>query len=109
MGRERHRRRGAPGSCGGRPRGGRLNLRAQNLHIFLQIGDGLDAATWLHHLRRGDYSAWVRKAIKDERLAGEIAAVEAAAIGHQGTAEALADDTRRRVRTAVESQYAAPA
>jgi hydroxymethylpyrimidine pyrophosphatase-like HAD family hydrolase len=88
---------------------GRLNLRAQNLHIFLQIADGLDAATWLYHLRRRDYSGWARKAIKDERLATEIAAIEVDAASHEATAEALADDTRRRVRAAVETHYAAPA
>ena len=88
---------------------GRLNLRAQNLHIFLQIADGLDAATWLYHLRHRDYSAWARKAIKDERLASEIAAIEVSAAEHEGTGETLADDTRRRVRTAVETHYAAPA
>jgi hypothetical protein len=26
--------------------------------IFLQIADGIDDATWEHHLRAGDYSAW---------------------------------------------------
>jgi hypothetical protein len=88
---------------------GRLNLRAQNLHIFLQIADGLDAATWLYHLRHRDYSAWARKAIKDERLAREIAAIEVSAREHAGTGETLADDTRRRVRAAVETHYAAPA
>jgi hypothetical protein len=88
---------------------GRLNLRAQNLHFFLQIADGLDAGTWLYHLRRRDYSAWARKAIKDERLASEVAAIEAGAGDHAGTAEALADDTRRRVRAAVETHYSAPA
>jgi hydroxymethylpyrimidine pyrophosphatase-like HAD family hydrolase len=88
---------------------GRLNLRAQNLHFFLQIADGLDAGTWLYHLRRRDYSAWARKAIKDERLASEVAAIEAGAGDHAGTAESLADDTRRRVRAAVETHYSAPA
>ena len=35
---------------------GRLNLRAQNLALFLQIAEGVDDPTWLHHLRAGDYS-----------------------------------------------------
>jgi hypothetical protein len=29
-----------------------LNLRAQNLTIFMQMADGVDNETWLHHLRR---------------------------------------------------------
>ena len=33
-----------------------LNLWAQNLSMFLQIAEGIDDATWLHHLRAGDYS-----------------------------------------------------
>jgi hypothetical protein len=48
---------------------GTLNLRAQNLLLFQQLAEGVDDATWLHHLRRGDYSRWFRDAIKDEALA----------------------------------------
>src|SRR5579871_4337611 len=79
----------------------RLNLRAQNLQFFLQVADGVDAGTWLYHLRRRDYSAWMRKSIKDEGLAGEVAAIEAAAADHEGGDEALADETRGRVRAVV--------
>lgn len=86
----------------------RLNLRAQNLKFFLQVADGVDAETWLYHLRRRDYSAWMRKAIKDERLADEIAAIEAAGADHDGADEGLADESRRRVRAAVEARYTAP-
>jgi hypothetical protein len=34
-----------------------LNLRAHNLLLFPQLDDGVDDATWLHHLRQGDYAA----------------------------------------------------
>jgi hydroxymethylpyrimidine pyrophosphatase-like HAD family hydrolase/energy-coupling factor transporter ATP-binding protein EcfA2 len=54
----------------------KLNLRAQNLILFLQVGDGVDDATWLHHLRRGDYSRWFRDVIRDEDLAAEASRVE---------------------------------
>ncbi|MGH6797208.1 MAG: phosphoglycolate phosphatase, partial [Roseiarcus sp.] len=54
----------------------RLNLRAQNLQLFLQIADGVDNATWLHHLRGGDYSQWIKDSLKDSELAAEIAAIE---------------------------------
>ena len=54
----------------------KLNLRAQNLTLFLQLGDGVDDATWLHHLRRGDYSRWFRDVIRDEDLAAEASRVE---------------------------------
>ena len=42
----------------------RLNFRAQNPSMFVQA-DGVNDATWLHHLRAGDYSRWLRDAIKD--------------------------------------------
>ena len=57
------------------PRGA-LNLRAQNLMLFLQIAEGVDDATWAHHLRRRDYSSWFREIIKDSELAGEVAKIE---------------------------------
>jgi hypothetical protein len=43
----------------------KLNLRAQNLTVFLQLADGVDDGTWLHHLRRGDYSRWIGESVKD--------------------------------------------
>lgn len=55
---------------------GKLNLRAHNLNMFIQIAEGLDDETWLYHLRRGDYSQWVREAIKDEALANEVREIE---------------------------------
>ena len=79
-----------------------LNLRAQNLMIFLQIGDGVDDATWLHHLRAGDYSKWFRDAIKDDDLADEVEAIE--------RDEFLSvEDGRRSLREVVERRYTAPA
>src|SRR3569623_716609 len=42
---------------------GALNLRAQNLIIFMQLAEGVDEATWEYHLRCGDYSRWYRTAI----------------------------------------------
>jgi HAD superfamily hydrolase (TIGR01484 family) len=80
---------------------GALNLRAHNLLLFMQMGDGVDDATWLHHLRRGDYSRWVREAIKDDGLADEIAAVEAAAPEDAAT-------SRAALREAIERRYTAP-
>jgi hypothetical protein len=48
---------------------GKLNLAAQNLRIFMQVGEGVDDKTWQYHLRNGDYSRWFRDVIKDEELA----------------------------------------
>src|SRR5262249_50592182 len=80
---------------------GKLNLRAQNLILFLQIADGVDDDTWEFHLRRGDYSQWFRERIKDEALADEAAAVE----GRQGLAPA---ESRRLIKEVVEKYYTLP-
>jgi HAD superfamily hydrolase (TIGR01484 family) len=80
---------------------GKLNLRAQNLLVFLQIGDGVDDGTWLHHLRRHDYSAWIEREIKDPELSAEVHRIE--------DTVADAQSSRRAVRTAVERLYTLPA
>lgn len=46
-----------------------LNLGAQNLRMFLEMGKGVDDQTWLFHLKRGDYANWFRHVILDEELA----------------------------------------
>jgi hydroxymethylpyrimidine pyrophosphatase-like HAD family hydrolase len=79
---------------------GALNLRAHNLMIFLQMADGVDDATWLHHLHRGDYTRWFREAIKDDDLADEAERV-------QDNADPLA--TRKQIRAMIERRYTAPA
>jgi HAD superfamily hydrolase (TIGR01484 family) len=89
---------------------GRLNLRAQNLQLFLQLGDGVDAATWLHHLRAHDYSRWARDAIKDEGLAQEIAEIERVEVERlDGPGDADPAPSRAAVRRAIEERYTAPA
>jgi hydroxymethylpyrimidine pyrophosphatase-like HAD family hydrolase len=81
---------------------GRLNLRAQNLTLFLQLGAGVDDATWLHHLRAGDYSRWLLESIKDDELAAEAAQVEA-------DPDADPASSRERIRAAIERRYTGPA
>jgi hypothetical protein len=79
---------------------GRLNLRAQNLALFLQIAEGIDDSTWLHHLRAGDYSRWLAESIKDLELAREVALIE--------KNEALdASESRARVKEAIDRGYTA--
>jgi hydroxymethylpyrimidine pyrophosphatase-like HAD family hydrolase len=78
----RHRRKYAEGKLGPdrsfffRGPAGKVNLRAHNLNMFMQIAEGVDDDTWLYHLRRGDYSQWMREAIKDEALAAEVREIE---------------------------------
>ena len=85
-----------------RGRDGKLNLRAQNLTVFLQVADGVDDETWLHHLRRGDYSQWLRHSIKDDALADAVARIERAP-------RPSPRETRAEVRAAIEERYTAPA
>ncbi len=80
----------------------KLNLRAQNLMIFLQIATGVDEETWLHHLREGDYSRWFEEAIKDEDLAEEARRVE-------GDKNLDAATSRERIAEMVTRRYTAPA
>lgn len=80
----------------------KLNLRAQNLSLFLQAADGVDDETWLYHLRRGDYSRWFREAIKDAPLAEAAQRIER-------MSDASPAETRRLLRQQIERRYSAPA
>jgi HAD superfamily hydrolase (TIGR01484 family) len=105
--RQRHVRKYAAGDLGDhaflfRGPDGRLNLRAQNLGLFLQIADGVDDETWLYHLRRGDYANWFRTIIKDPEL-------EKVARRAEQSAGKSAEESRRIIREAVEQRYTAPA
>jgi len=77
---------------------GRLNLRAQNLMLFLQIAEGVDEDTWAFHLRRGDYSEWMLNALHDGELAQAVRWIEKDR--HLDGASA-----RARLREAIESRY----
>jgi hypothetical protein len=103
---QRHRRNYAVGKLGEdqsfyfRGPEAKLNLRAQNLMLFLQIAEGVDDQTWEFHLRNGDYSRWLRNAIKDNELAAEVQEIE----------KNVAVDARLskdRVRSAIQRRYTA--
>jgi hypothetical protein len=74
---------------------GTLNLRAQNLTIFMQIADGVDDETWLFHLRNGDIPQWFRDVIKDPELALEANSVK----------DAGAPESRKHIRAEIERRY----
>ena len=100
--RQRHRRKYALGtmlpekSFWFRGSEGRLNLRAHNIALFLQIADGVDDETFEHHLRQGDYSRWIGRDVGDDELAAEVAGLEA---------DDDVGSARRRLREAVLSRY----
>jgi hydroxymethylpyrimidine pyrophosphatase-like HAD family hydrolase len=53
-----------------------LNLGAQNLRMFLEMGKGVDDETWLYHLKRGDYANWFRDVVHDEEMAALAARLQ---------------------------------
>jgi len=80
---------------------GKLKLRAHNLILFMDLADGVDDATWCHHLERGEISGWIANDIKDPGLAEQIALIE-----HDAALSPAA--SRERVRTAIEALYTLP-
>ncbi len=102
----RHRRKYAQGALGEdksfRFRGadGHLNLRAQNLVMFMQMGGGVDAETWQWHRERCDYSRWMAEAIKDQELAKEVSDIE--------QSDRSTEDARTELHAAIERRYTLP-
>ena len=66
------------------------------------MADGVDEETWTHHLKRGDYSDWIRQAIKDDGLADQIQ-------GFEQNGALSADESLREIREAIEQRYTLPA
>ena len=73
----------------------------QNLNLFLQIADGVNDETWMHHLRQGDYSEWFRDKIKDAELADEAKQIEQQSVRQPA-------GLRTAIREAVERRYTLP-
>jgi hypothetical protein len=104
----RHRRKYAHGDLGPdesfyfRGPSGKLNLRAQNLTLFVQIADGVDDETWTYHLSRGDYTRWFKEFIKDPELADVARQIE-----KETTLSAA--ESRGKIRAEIEKRYTQPA
>jgi hypothetical protein len=78
-----------------------LNLPARNLQAFIDLAANIDDAVWTWHLRRGDYSRWVRGTIGDTSLSSALSGIET-------RSNLTADESRARVRAAIEARYAPP-
>ncbi|MFZ4554959.1 MAG: HAD-IIB family hydrolase [Pseudanabaena sp.] len=106
--RQRHMRTYAEGNLGSdrcfffRGEDNQLNLKAQNLIMFIQLAAGVDDRTWLHHLHLHDYSNWLQNSIKDESLAKEVSEIET-------TIDLSPADSRDRIKLAIEKRYTIPA
>ena len=70
--------------------------------MFEQLAEGVDDATWMYHLRNGDYSRWFREEIKDEELAREARRVEQ-------DPSLSPRQSRERIRAAIDQRYTLPA
>jgi HAD superfamily hydrolase (TIGR01484 family) len=107
--RQRHMRNYAEGNLGVgndrcfyfRGEDGQLNLKAQNLMMFIELAAGVDDLTWLHHLHRQDYSNWLQNSIKDETLAEEVSQIET-------TKDLSPTESRNRIKSAIEKRYTLP-
>jgi hypothetical protein len=100
--RRRHRRKYAEGELAPdlcfyfRGPHGKLNLKAQNLAMFVQIADGIDDETWLFHLMNGDISGWFRDVIKDPDLAAEAESMQRADVTAEGSRKHIREEIERR-------------
>ena len=103
----RHKRKYASGELGEdksfyfRGPQGKLNLRAQNLTLFTQIAEGVDEETWIHHLKKHDYSQWFREAVKDDGVADEISVIEDDGMLQAG-------ESRTRILETIRKHYTNP-
>ena len=70
----------------------------ENLQIEEDVSDD---DTWMHHLRHGEYSQWMREAIKDNNLAQEVENIE--------KTELSAEASRAAIKAKIEQRYTAPA
>jgi hypothetical protein len=77
---------------------GELNLAAQNLRLFMQLGEGVDDETWLFHLREGDYERWFREMIKDEELADRAKEL-------RRNGDVSADESRQEIFDYIRKKY----
>jgi hypothetical protein len=72
------------------------------LNAFVQLADGIDDETWMHHLKRGEYTRWFKEVIKDDDLA------QVAAESEEDDAVSP-EESRKRIKQAIEKRYTAPA
>ena len=68
----------------------------------MQLAEGVDDKTWLFHLKRCDYSKWLRHALKDSELADKIESIEK-------DGSLTERESRHRVKEMILEKYTAPA
>ncbi len=78
----------------------KLNLKASNLLLFLQLADGVDDDTWRFHFEAGDYARWFRDDVKDPELADAVERLDRDVAPAHG---------RAAIRAEIEKRYTLPA
>jgi hydroxymethylpyrimidine pyrophosphatase-like HAD family hydrolase len=81
---------------------GKLNLRAHNLQMFVRLAEGIDDDTWMYHLKKGEYSAWFRKRIRDDELGGEAEMIE-------NKEDVSPEESRKVILDKIRERYTGPA
>jgi hypothetical protein len=79
----------------------KLNLRANNLMMFIQMAEGVDDETWMYHLGKKEYSNWFRNAVHDDELADLARQIEDREKDPKASKEAILELIKER--------YTAPA
>lgn len=54
----------------------KLKLKANNLQSFTELAQGVDDDTWMYHLKRHDFSGWIRNSVNDDALAEQVEKIE---------------------------------
>lgn len=71
--------------------------KGTELMMFMQLAEGVDEETWIYHLRRTDYSKWIREKTR-MRSAAAIEAIES-------DQNISAPESRRRITEAIQQLY----
>ncbi len=79
----------------------KLNLKANNLMMFIQMAEGVDDDTWMYHLGRKEYSEWFRNSVHDDELADFTAKIE--------DTETDASASKEAILYRIKERYTAPA
>jgi len=81
--------------------GKKLNLKANNLMIFIQMAEGVDDDTWMYHFGKKEYSNWFRDAVHDDELADSAEKIE--------ERETDAGKSKEAILTLIREKYTGPA
>jgi HAD superfamily hydrolase (TIGR01484 family) len=81
--------------------GNKLNLKANNLMIFIQMAEGVDDDTWIYHLGKKEYSDWFRNSVHDDELAEAAEKIE--------DKETDAAASKDKILNLIKEKYTAPA